>query len=74
MSLSLAKNVIIVRADNRPPMLDKTNYSSWASRMLLYIKGKPNGKLLIDSVLNEPFQYGTIVEPKTETTPATVRA
>ncbi|GJW73829.1 hypothetical protein Tco_0133199 [Tanacetum coccineum] len=72
MSLSLAKNVIIVRADNRPPMLDKTNYSSWASRMLLYIKGKPNGKLLIDSVLNEPFQYGTIVEPKTETTPATV--
>ncbi|GKD04853.1 hypothetical protein Tco_1179827, partial [Tanacetum coccineum] len=35
---------------------------------------KPNGKLLIDSVLNEPFQYGTIVEPKNETTPALVRA
>ncbi|GJV18975.1 retrovirus-related pol polyprotein from transposon TNT 1-94 [Tanacetum coccineum] len=40
MSLSLAENVIVVGADNRPPMLDKTNYSSWASRMLLYIKGK----------------------------------
>ncbi|GJV90209.1 reverse transcriptase domain-containing protein [Tanacetum coccineum] len=55
-------------------MLDKTNYSSWASRMLLYIKGKPNGKFLVDYVLNGPFQYGTIIEPKTETTPATVRA
>ncbi|GJT32987.1 hypothetical protein Tco_0923406 [Tanacetum coccineum] len=31
MSLSLAKNVIIAGADNRPPMLDKTQYSSWAS-------------------------------------------
>ncbi|GJY08934.1 hypothetical protein Tco_0377119 [Tanacetum coccineum] len=55
-------------------MLDKTNYSSWASRMLLYIKGKPNGKLLVDYVLNGPFQYGSIVEPEIETTPATVRA
>ncbi|GJU71284.1 hypothetical protein Tco_1262689 [Tanacetum coccineum] len=38
MSLSLAENVIVVGADNRPLMLDKTNYSSWAGRMLLYIK------------------------------------
>ncbi|GKD18984.1 hypothetical protein Tco_1208142, partial [Tanacetum coccineum] len=36
--------------------------------------GKPNGKLLVDSVLNGPFQYGTIVEPENETTPALVRA
>ncbi|GKC61267.1 hypothetical protein Tco_1088865 [Tanacetum coccineum] len=74
MSLSLAENIIVAGADNRPLMLDKTNYSSWASRMLLYIKGKPNGKLLVDSVLNGPFQYGTIIEPRTETTPATLRA
>ncbi|GJR22541.1 hypothetical protein Tco_0971068 [Tanacetum coccineum] len=44
MSLSLAENVIVAGADNRPPMLDKTQYSSWASRMLLYIK---ESKLLI---------------------------
>ncbi|GJT02896.1 hypothetical protein Tco_0824065 [Tanacetum coccineum] len=31
MSLSLAENVIVAEADNRPIMLDKTNYSSWAS-------------------------------------------
>ncbi|GKC70250.1 hypothetical protein Tco_1116133 [Tanacetum coccineum] len=41
--------------------------------MLLYIRGKPNGKLLVDSVLNGPFQYGTITVPGTENTPATVR-
>ncbi|GKD30555.1 hypothetical protein Tco_1241333, partial [Tanacetum coccineum] len=63
-----------VGADNRPPMLDKTNYSSWASRMLLYIKGKEHGKLLVDSVLNGLFQYGATVEPGNENTPATVRA
>ncbi|GKC37762.1 hypothetical protein Tco_1050146 [Tanacetum coccineum] len=42
--------------------------------MLLYIKGKEHGKLLVDSVLNGPFQYGTMVEPENETTPATIRA
>ncbi|GKA66018.1 hypothetical protein Tco_0765826 [Tanacetum coccineum] len=73
MSLSLAENVIVAGADNRPFMLDKTQYSSWASRMLLYLKGEENGKLLVDSVLNGPFKYGTIIVPGTQTTPATVR-
>ncbi|GKC13615.1 hypothetical protein Tco_1010397 [Tanacetum coccineum] len=31
-------------------------------------------RLLVDLVLNGPFQYGTIVEPGNETTSATVRA
>ncbi|GKC66733.1 hypothetical protein Tco_1099331, partial [Tanacetum coccineum] len=52
----------------------KSNYSSWASRMLLYIKGKEDGKLLVDSVLNGPFQYGSMVEPRNETTLAMIRA
>nr|GEV39310.1 hypothetical protein [Tanacetum cinerariifolium] len=54
-------------------MLDKTQYSSWASRMLLYIKGKEKGKLLVDLVLNGPFKYGTVTVPGTQTTHATVR-
>ncbi|GKE68903.1 hypothetical protein Tco_1526975 [Tanacetum coccineum] len=54
-------------------MLDKTQYHSWASRMLLYIKGKENGKLIVDSVLNGPFIYGTVTVPGTQTTPTTVR-
>nr|GEV09969.1 retrovirus-related Pol polyprotein from transposon TNT 1-94 [Tanacetum cinerariifolium] len=54
MSLSLAENVIVAGTDNRLPMLTRTQYSSWASRMLLYIQGKENGKLLVNSVLNGP--------------------
>ncbi|GKB28429.1 hypothetical protein Tco_0867830 [Tanacetum coccineum] len=73
MSLSMAENVIVAWADNRPPMLDKTLYSSWAIHMLLYIKGKENRKLLVDSVLNRPFKYGTVIVPGTQTTPATVQ-
>ncbi|GJV95797.1 hypothetical protein Tco_0425820 [Tanacetum coccineum] len=73
MSLSLAKNVIVTRANNHPPMLDKTQYSSSASRMLLYIKGKENGKLLVDLILNGPFDYGTVTKGGTATTPTTVR-
>nr|GEX32002.1 hypothetical protein [Tanacetum cinerariifolium] len=37
MSLSLVENVIVAGADNRPPMLDKTEYSSWASAAKLPI-------------------------------------
>ncbi|GKB14755.1 hypothetical protein Tco_0848678 [Tanacetum coccineum] len=44
-----------------------------ASRILLYIKGKEHGKLLVDLVLNGPFQYGTMVEPGNEATLATIR-
>ncbi|GJT21734.1 hypothetical protein Tco_0891671 [Tanacetum coccineum] len=73
MTLSLAENVIVAGVDNRPPMLEKTNYNSWAIRMLLYIKGKENGNLLVDSVLNGPFQLGTIEVPRNENTPATIR-
>nr|GEU68863.1 hypothetical protein [Tanacetum cinerariifolium] len=67
MSLLLAENVIVAGADNRPSMLDKTQYSSWASCMLLYVKGKENEKLIVDSVLNGPFKYGTVTEVGTTT-------
>ncbi|GJY64056.1 retrovirus-related pol polyprotein from transposon TNT 1-94 [Tanacetum coccineum] len=59
---TMAENVIVAEADNCPPMLEKSMYNSWQSRMLLYIRGKEHGKDLVDSVLHEPFQYGTVVE------------
>ncbi|GKC97277.1 hypothetical protein Tco_1167552 [Tanacetum coccineum] len=43
-------------------------------RPLLYIKDKENGDLLVDSVLNGPFQLETIKVPGTANTPTTVRA
>ncbi|GKB22165.1 retrovirus-related pol polyprotein from transposon TNT 1-94 [Tanacetum coccineum] len=41
--------------------------------MLLYIKGKEHGKQLYDSVINGPFQYGTVEVPAAPTSPQTVR-
>nr|GEZ34219.1 hypothetical protein [Tanacetum cinerariifolium] len=41
--------------------------------MLLYIKGKEHGKQRYDSVINGPFQYGTVKVPITPSTLASIR-
>ncbi|GJZ44086.1 integrase, catalytic region, zinc finger, CCHC-type containing protein [Tanacetum coccineum] len=53
---TMAENVIIAGAENRPPMLKKGMYDSWKTRIWLYIKGKENGDMLINSIKNGPFQ------------------
>ncbi|GKE25759.1 hypothetical protein Tco_1441143 [Tanacetum coccineum] len=68
-----AENVIAGGADNRPPMLEKSQYNSWQSHMKLYLRGKEHGKDLLDSVLNGPFRYGTVEVPGTPTTAAYMR-
>ncbi|GJT12774.1 hypothetical protein Tco_0859816 [Tanacetum coccineum] len=57
---TLAEHMIVVGAENRPPMLDKRMYNSWQSRMLLYIKGKKNGRMMLESIENRPLVYPTI--------------
>ncbi|GJX36133.1 hypothetical protein Tco_0247690 [Tanacetum coccineum] len=57
---TLADNAIIAGADNRPPMLDKSMYNSWQGRMILSIKVKEHGRMILDSVLNGLIVYGTI--------------
>nr|GEY18793.1 hypothetical protein [Tanacetum cinerariifolium] len=37
---TLAEHNIVAEAKNRPPMLEKSMYDSWASRIRLFIKGK----------------------------------
>ncbi|GKC55069.1 retrovirus-related pol polyprotein from transposon TNT 1-94 [Tanacetum coccineum] len=59
---TLAEHMIVVGAENRPPMLDKSMYNSWQSRMLLYIKGKKNGRMTLESIENGPLVYPTIEE------------
>ncbi|GKA58601.1 hypothetical protein Tco_0757789 [Tanacetum coccineum] len=59
---TMAENVIAAGADNLPPMLKKSMYNSWQSRMLLYIRGKEHGKDHLDFVLHGPFQYGIVIE------------
>ncbi|GJR56470.1 hypothetical protein Tco_1406991 [Tanacetum coccineum] len=59
---TLAEFMIVAGAENRPPMLDKTMYNSWQSRMLLYLKGKKNGRMMLKSIENGPLVYPTIEE------------
>ncbi|GJS46461.1 hypothetical protein Tco_0596582 [Tanacetum coccineum] len=57
---TLAEHMIVDGAENRPSMLEKSMYNSWQSRMMLYIKGKENARMILNSVLNGPLVCGTI--------------
>ncbi|GJY19649.1 hypothetical protein Tco_0391140 [Tanacetum coccineum] len=59
---TLAEYMIVAGAENRPPMLDKKMNNSWQSRMLLYVKGKKNGRMMLESIENGPLVYPTIEE------------
>ncbi|GJR03826.1 hypothetical protein Tco_0526810 [Tanacetum coccineum] len=49
---TLAKFMIVVGADNHPPMLDKPQYESWKSQIELYIQVKDHGRIILNSVEN----------------------
>ncbi|GJT99357.1 retrovirus-related pol polyprotein from transposon TNT 1-94 [Tanacetum coccineum] len=59
---TLAEFMIVVGAKNHPSMLDKTMYNSWQSRMLLYLKGKKNGRMMLEFIETGPLVYPTIEE------------
>nr|GEV57071.1 integrase, catalytic region, zinc finger, CCHC-type, peptidase aspartic, catalytic [Tanacetum cinerariifolium] len=59
---TLTKFMIIAGADNRPPMLDKTMYDSWKSRMELYIENSENGRMILKLVENGPLIWPTVEE------------
>ena len=50
-------------AENRPPMLEKGGYLPWTSRMVRYIKTKPDGKLMLKSINEGPFKPRQIQVP-----------
>ncbi|GJU81606.1 ribonuclease H-like domain-containing protein [Tanacetum coccineum] len=60
--ITLAEFMIIAGANNRPPMLEKSLYDSWKSRMELYIENRENGRMILDLVLNGPLIWPTIVQ------------
>nr|GEU69193.1 hypothetical protein [Tanacetum cinerariifolium] len=59
---TLAKYIIIAGAENRPPMLEKSMYDSWASRICLLIKGKKHGRMMLDLIDNGRLVYPTVKE------------
>ncbi|GJT65047.1 hypothetical protein Tco_1016527 [Tanacetum coccineum] len=59
---TLAEFMIIVGADNRPPMLKKSLYDTWKSRMEFFMENRENGRMILDSVQNGPLVWPTITE------------
>nr|GEV42293.1 hypothetical protein [Tanacetum cinerariifolium] len=59
---TLAEHIIVVGAKNRPPMLEKSMYDSWASLIRLFIKRKKHGRMMLDSIDNVPLVYPTVEE------------
>nr|GEU38136.1 hypothetical protein [Tanacetum cinerariifolium] len=59
---TLAEFMIIVGANNRPPMLDKSLYDSWKIRIEFYMENKENGRIILDLVQNGPLIWPTIVQ------------
>ncbi|GKD88893.1 hypothetical protein Tco_1364400, partial [Tanacetum coccineum] len=56
----LAEFMIVASSGNRPPILGKTMYNSWQSRMLLYLKGNKNGRMRLECIENGPLIYPSI--------------
>nr|GEY45933.1 hypothetical protein [Tanacetum cinerariifolium] len=61
--MSTQQDIYAAGSENRPPMLNKDIYASWSSRLLHYVKSKPNGKLLVNSIQNSPYVRRMIHEP-----------
>nr|GEW28916.1 retrotransposon protein, putative, Ty1-copia subclass [Tanacetum cinerariifolium] len=55
-------------SDTRPPMLDRTDFTSWQQHIRLYCQGKENGVNILKSIDEGPFQMGTVREPLVEGT------
>nr|GEX74589.1 hypothetical protein [Tanacetum cinerariifolium] len=59
---TLVEFMITASADNRPPMLEKSTYDSWKSRMELYMENMEHGKMILNSFQNGPLVCPTIVQ------------
>ncbi|GJU86056.1 hypothetical protein Tco_1293602 [Tanacetum coccineum] len=66
---TLVEHIIVAGAENHPPMLGKSMYNLWASRIRLFIKGKKNGRMMLDSIDEGPLVYPTVVGEDGQTRP-----
>lgn len=59
MASTASDDIQAAGSDTRPPILDRTDYESWAQRIRLYCLGKENGVNILKSIDNGPFIMGT---------------
>nr|GFB11285.1 hypothetical protein [Tanacetum cinerariifolium] len=61
--MSTQQDIYAAGSESRPPMLNKENYVPWSSRLLRYAKSRPNGKLIHNSIIDDPYVRRMIPEP-----------
>ncbi|GKA81621.1 hypothetical protein Tco_0788313 [Tanacetum coccineum] len=59
---TLAEFMIITGADNHPPILEKSLYDFWKSRMEHYMENRENGRMILNSVQNGPLIWPTVTD------------
>nr|GEU83688.1 hypothetical protein [Tanacetum cinerariifolium] len=61
--MSTQQDIYAAGSENHPPMLNKDNYIPWSSRIIRYARSRPNGKMIVDSIKNEPYVRLMIATP-----------
>ncbi|GJR71138.1 hypothetical protein Tco_0083503 [Tanacetum coccineum] len=63
---NLSEDIQCAGSDTQPPMLDRTDFTSWQQRIRLYCRGKENRVDILKSIDEGPFQMGTFRETLAE--------
>nr|GFC08329.1 hypothetical protein [Tanacetum cinerariifolium] len=63
---NLLEDIQCAGLDTRPPMLDRTDFTSWQKKIRLYCRGKENEVNILKSIDEGPFLIGTVWEPLAE--------
>nr|GEW10262.1 transposase (putative), gypsy type [Tanacetum cinerariifolium] len=50
------QDIYAAGSGNRHLMLNKYNYVPWSSRIIRYARSRPNGKMIVDSIENGPYE------------------
>ncbi|GJR94156.1 retrovirus-related pol polyprotein from transposon TNT 1-94 [Tanacetum coccineum] len=66
MMSNMSEDIWYAGSNTRPPMLDRTDFESCQQRIRLYFLGKDNGKNIMKSIAEGPFQMGTFIHTPAE--------
>nr|GEV90762.1 integrase, catalytic region, zinc finger, CCHC-type, peptidase aspartic, catalytic [Tanacetum cinerariifolium] len=65
---NLSEDIQCAGSDNRPPMLDRSDFTLWQQHIRMYCRGKENGVNILKLIDEGPFQMGIVRKPLTEGT------
>nr|GEV14940.1 hypothetical protein [Tanacetum cinerariifolium] len=68
---NLFEDIQCAGSNTRPPMLDRTDFTSWQQQIRLYCRGKDNGVNILKSIDEGPYILGTFRETLAEITEGT---